>query len=36
MNRLESSLAALWDDLLLVRLRFRRALFRTLAPKGLG
>jgi hypothetical protein len=36
MNRLHSSLAALWDDLLLVRLRLRRALFRTLAPKGLG
>jgi hypothetical protein len=36
MNRLQSRLAALWGARLLVRLRLRRALFRTLAPKGLG
>lgn len=36
MNQIQESLAALWSDWLLLRLRLRRALFRTLAPKGLG
>ena len=36
MNRLRASLPALWSDWLLLRIRLRRVLFRTLAPKGLG
>jgi hypothetical protein len=35
MNRSQSTLVALWQGWLFARLRLRRALFRTLAPKGI-
>jgi hypothetical protein len=35
MNRSQSKVVILWQGWLVIRLRLRRALFRTLAPKGI-